>query len=78
MTRSGFLRALEEIFGVETRTLQESDSRETVAQWTSLADAQIFSLISGEFGIEPDSELIEAETVGGILSTLQRRGAFRE
>ncbi len=58
--------------------MQESDSRETVAQWTSLADAQIFSLISGEFGIEPDSELIEAETVGGILSTLQRRGAFRE
>jgi len=78
MTRSGFLRALEEIFGVGTRTLREGDSRETVAQWTSLADVQIFSLITSEFGIEPDGELIEAETVEDLLLALQSRGAFRE
>ena len=78
MTRSGFLRALEEIFDVETRTLREEDSRETVSQWTSLADAHIFSLITSEFGIEPDSELIEAETVGDLLRILQSRGAFRD
>jgi acyl carrier protein len=78
MTRSGFLRAMEEILDVPKRTLREEDSRDTVAQWTSLADVQIFSLITSEFGIEPDSELIEAETVGDLLTGLQGKGAFRE
>jgi acyl carrier protein len=78
MTRLGFLRAMEQMFGVATRTLREDASRETVAQWTSLADVQIFSLITSEFGIEPDDELIEAETVGDLLQALQDRGAFRE
>ena len=76
MTRSGFLRALEEMLGLETRTLKEEDSRDTVAQWTSLVDVQIFSLITSEFGIEPDSELIEAETAGDLLRVLDTRGAF--
>jgi len=78
MRRSGFLRAIEEILGVGMRLLREEDSRETIARWTSLADVQIFSLIASEFGIEPDSELIEAETVGDLLRILQSRGAFRE
>ena len=78
MTRSGFLRAMEEILGVPTRTLREEDSRQTVAKWTSLADVQIFSLITSEFGIETDSDLIEAETVGDLIRVLQGRGAFRE
>jgi acyl carrier protein len=69
---------MEQMFGVATRTLREDASRETVAQWTSLADVQIFSLITSEFGIEPDDELIEAETVGDLLQALQDRGAFRE
>jgi acyl carrier protein len=78
MTRSGFLRAIEEILGAAPRTLREEDSRDTVAQWTSLADVQIFSLITSEFGIEPDGDLIEAETVGDLLRALQAKGAFRE
>jgi acyl carrier protein len=78
MTRSGFLRAIEDIFGVATRTLREEDSRDTVAQWTSLADVQIFSLITSEFGIEPDGDLIAADTVGDLLRILQSQGAFRD
>jgi hypothetical protein len=78
MTRSGFLRAMEDILEVPMRSLQEADSRESIARWTSLADVQIFSLITIEFGIEPDSGLIEAETVGDLLLVLERRGAFRE
>lgn len=78
MTRSGFLRAMEEILNVPARTLQEQDSRETVEQWTSLNDVQIFSLITSEFGIEPDDALIEAETVGELLAALQDKGAFGE
>jgi hypothetical protein len=76
VTRSGFLRAMEEILGIPTRTLREADCRQTVAQWTSLADVQIFSLITSELSIEPDGELIEAETVGDLLRVLQSRGAF--
>jgi hypothetical protein len=67
---------MEEMLGVASRTLREADSRLTVAQWTSLADVQIFSLITSEFGIEPDSELIEAETVGDLLGVLESRGCF--
>lgn len=78
MTRSGFLRAMEEIMGVAARTLRESDSRDTIAEWTSLADVQIFSLITSELGIEANNELIEAETVGDMLRVLQSSGAFRE
>jgi hypothetical protein len=78
MTRSGFLRAMEEILGVPARTLREEDSRDTIAEWTSLADVQIFALIASDFGIEPDSEVIEAETVGDLLRVLQGRGVFRE
>jgi hypothetical protein len=78
MTRSGFLRAMEEMLGVASRTLREEDSRDTVSQWTSLADVRVFSLITSEFGIEPDSELIEADTVGDLLRILGSRGAFRE
>jgi acyl carrier protein len=78
MTRTSFLRAMEEILGVAARTLREEDSRRTVAKWNSLADVQIFSLITSEFGIEPDDELIEAETVGDLLRVLHSRGAFRE
>jgi len=77
MTRSGFVSAMEEILGVPKRTLREDDSRTTVAQWTSLADAQIFSLITSEFALEPDDQLIEAGTVSDLLKALQNRGAFR-
>jgi hypothetical protein len=69
---------MEEILGIPARTLREEDTRETVPQWTSLADVQIFSLITSEFGIEPDGELIAAETVGDVLRVLQSQGAFHE
>lgn len=78
MTRSGFVRAIEEILGIPSRTLREEDTRDSVAQWTSLADVQIFSLVTAEFGIEPDGALIEAESVGSLLRVLEDKGAFRE
>jgi acyl carrier protein len=78
MTRTNFVHALEEIFGLERRTLREDSGRETVDEWTSVADVQIFSLIESEFGIEPNEQLIGAETVGELLRVLQDHGAFRE
>jgi len=76
MTELGFLRAMEEVLGLEKRSLREADTRDTVSQWTSLADVQIFSLIASQFGLEPDAELIEAESVGDLLGVLRRRRAF--
>jgi len=78
MTRLGFLRAMEEILGIEKRALRDDDTRDTVPQWTSLADVQIFTLIKTEFGIEPDSDLITAETVGELADNLRDKGAFSE
>ena len=78
MTRTNFLRAFEEILGLERRTLREESSRDTIEEWSSLADMQLFSLIESGLGIEPDDELIAAETVGDLLRVLQNRGAFRE
>ena len=69
---------MEEILELPARTLREEDSRDTLGQWTSLDDVQIFSLITSEFGIEPDGPLIEAETVGDLLAVLQSKGAFRD
>jgi acyl carrier protein len=77
MTRSSFQSALEEILDVPPGSLQESDTRDTVAGWTSVADIQILATVSGEFGIEADGELIEAETVRDLLDALEARGAFR-
>jgi hypothetical protein len=75
MTRSESLGAMEEMLGGPARTLREQDSRETVAQWTSLADVQIFSVTRSEFGIEPDGELIEAKR-WETCSASCRAGAF--
>ncbi len=77
MTRPEFVRAMEEIVGVPARSLREQDTRETVAGWTSLADVQIFTLVTSDFGIEPDEDLIAAESVGDLLGVLDVKGAFR-
>jgi hypothetical protein len=69
---------MEEMIGIPARTLREEDSRHTQPQWTSLVDVQIFSLITSEFGVEPDSDLIEADTVGDLLRTLRARGCFHD
>jgi acyl carrier protein len=76
MTRSAFKTALEEILQMPRGTLQESDSRETVASWSSIADVQILTTITSEFGLEPDMALLEAETVGDLLDALDTRNAF--
>jgi acyl carrier protein len=67
---------MEEILGVPARTLKDADSRDTVAQWSSLADVHISAMIASELGIEPDGEMIEAETVGDLLRILEKRGAL--
>jgi hypothetical protein len=76
MTRSGFRAALEEILGVPPGSLRDSDSRETIEAWSSLADVKILASITSELGIEPDAEVMDAETAGELLEILESQGAF--
>ena len=75
MTRHHFYAALEDILRVPHGLLKDSDTRDTVASWTSVADVQILAVINNEFGIEPDSELMEAETIGELISVLEAKDA---
>ena len=77
MTATAFRNSLEEIFGAPRGSLKDSDTRDTVEGWTSLADVQVLSVISSEFGIEPDADILEAESTGDLIRVLHDKGAFR-
>lgn len=74
MTRSEFKGLLEEILRVPAGSLLESDSRETVENWSSLVDVQIMTIIGSELGIE--AELLEYETIGELLDLLEGQQVF--
>ena len=76
MTRTSFQQALEEILDVPRLSLKDTDSRDTLPGWTSIADVHILTMIEAEFGLEPDAELLGAETIGGLIGILEDRGAF--
>ena len=74
MTRTAFKALLEEMFRVPPGSLKESDSRETLENWSSLVDVEILTIISAELGVE--AELLEYETVGELLDLLAEQQAF--
>ena len=77
MTKTGFQNAVEDILGLSPGTLKDDDGRDSISTWTSLADVQLFTVISTEFGIEPDSELVEADRFGDLMRILEARGVFQ-
>ncbi len=77
MTKLDFQTAVEEILGIPSGTLKDSDNRNTIEGWSSLADVQIAAFVSSEGGIEPDSELMESETFGDLVRVLEAKDAFR-
>ncbi len=76
MTRDAFRVVLEEILAAPVGSLSDSDTRETVADWSSLADVQIMTVIASELRLDQDPELLSYESVGELLDELDRRGAF--
>ena len=74
MTRAAFKTLLEEILRVPAGSLTESDSRESVENWSSLVDVQILTIISSELGV--DGELLEYQTVGELLDLLESQQVF--
>lgn len=67
---------LEDLMSVRRGSLQESDSRDTVPTWTSLVDVQITVFLASEFGIDPDPELLQAETVGELVRKVEQHRAL--
>ena len=74
MTRTAFKSLLEEILRVPPGSLAESDTRETVENWSSLVDVEIMTIIGSELGV--DAELLEYETVGEFLDLLEGQQVF--
>jgi acyl carrier protein len=73
MTRAELQQAMEEILEVPNGALKDSDSRDTIETWSSLADVKILSYISSESGADPDPELMEAETFGELVRKLEEK-----
>jgi acyl carrier protein len=76
MTKTAFKKILEEILDVPPGSLAESDTRDTVAGWSSLTDVQILTAIWSELGDESEADAFEFETVGELLALLEARQAF--
>jgi hypothetical protein len=74
MTKTAFKTLLEEILRVSPGELSDTDTRETVENWSSLADVEILTVISSELGV--DAELIEYDSVGELLTELEEREVF--
>ncbi len=76
MTESGFRAAFEEILDVPRGSLRNTDTRDSIDNWSSIADVQLFTLITTEFGIEPDEEILGAESIGELTDVLSKRHVF--
>ena len=74
MTKPAFRALLEEILRVPPGQLSETDTRESVENWSSLADVEILTVIASELGV--DAESLEYESVGELLTHLEDRQVF--
>jgi acyl carrier protein len=78
MTKSAFIATLEETLGVPPRSLQPTDTRDSVKGWSSLIDVTILTVIFSELGIEAEEDLLDYRSVGELLEILDRRRAFAD
>jgi acyl carrier protein len=76
MTKSEFRKILEDLLAPDSGILQDTDTRESIENWSSLADVQVLAVISGELGFEADRDLLNYESIGELLTILERRKAF--
>ena len=76
MTRTAFRSMLEEILAVPSGSVKDTDTRDSVQDWSSLMDVQIMTVIGSELAIPEDPELIAFDSVGELLDELDQRGAF--
>lgn len=82
MTSDGFKTILADLIHCKREELRETDTRDTHAGWSSVADVQLLALIESDLQIEPDANFLDAftgcDTVGDLLRLLQTRDAFSD
>jgi acyl carrier protein len=78
MTRGEFVRTLEDTLGVPSGQLLPTDTRESVAGWSSLTDVTILTMLFSEFGLEAEDELLEYRSIGELLAILDRHRVFAD
>jgi hypothetical protein len=78
MTRTEFVRTLEDTLGVPPGQLRPSDTRDSVAGWSSLIDVTILTILFSEFGLEAEDDLLEYRSIGDLLGILDRHQVFAE
>lgn len=76
MTKTAFKNVLEDILDVPAGSLAESDTRDTIAGWSSLTDVQIMAAIWGELGVESDAGALAFENIGELFTLLDAQQAF--
>lgn len=76
MTKSQFVAVLEDVLTVPPGTLKESDTRSSIEQWSSLADVEIYTIISNDLGVEVDADVLSYESIGQMLDVLEQKNAF--
>jgi acyl carrier protein len=76
MTRNGFHELIADLLGVSASQLPDITEKESVESWSSLVDVQIATAIQTELGAEPTPEMLEADTLGGLLNLLEAAGLF--
>jgi hypothetical protein len=67
---------LEEILSVTPGSLRDSDTRDTVEEWSSLVDVQIMTVIGSELALAEDPELMSFDSIGELMDELDQRSAF--
>jgi acyl carrier protein len=76
MTKAAFKNLLEDILGVPSGSLANSDTRDTIAGWSSLTDVQIMTAIWSELGVESEAGAFDFENIGDLLAQLDETQAF--
>jgi acyl carrier protein len=82
MTSDRFKSILADLIHCKPGELRETDTRDTHAGWSSVADVQILVLIESDLQIEPDANFLDAFTgcdnVGDLLRLLKEHNAFSD
>ena len=76
MTKAAFKSLLEDILGVPSGSLANSDTRDTISGWSSLTDVQIMTAIWSELGVESEAGAFDFENIGELLAQLDETQAF--
>jgi hypothetical protein len=78
MTRTEFVRTLEDTLGVAPGELQPSSTRESVAGWSSLTDVTILTILFSEFELDAEEDLLDYRSVGDLLAILDDKRVFAD